>query len=326
MNGQKEMCIVKYNARSFFRLGQAGSIFGLALLELKGKYPLKVLSSDMSVVAGLDRYKRQYPEDFYNVGIAEQNLVGVSAGLASEGFLPVAVAQAAFISMRSYEQLRQYMGYMSNKIVAVGINSGFALTFFGNTHYGIEDLSLLRSIPGMTVLSPSDAGSAVKAFEASMDVDGPVYIRLTGGLNCPIIYKDDFAFKVGKAVDLLDGDEIVIISTGSITSNVLTAAGILEEMGHSARVVDMLTVKPIDKESVLSARNARIIVTVEEHNTVGGLGSAVADILAETGGMPPLLKLGVRDKFLSVGDYSYLIDQVHLTPQGIVDDILANIQ
>ena len=158
----------KFNPRVYFRLGQSGSIFGMELMEQAGNYPFKVLSSDMSVVAGLDRFKKEYPDNFYNVGIAEQNLLGVAAGLDSEGFKTIAVAQACFISMRSFEQVRQYLGYMGGKVMCVGINSGFSLTFFGNTHYAIEDLALMRSIPNMTVLSPADAGEAVKLFDAAL--------------------------------------------------------------------------------------------------------------------------------------------------------------
>ena len=178
----------KFNSRAYCRLGQSGSVFGMELMEQAQNYNFKVLSSDMSVVAGLDRFKREYPQNFYNVGIAEQNLLGVAAGLDSEGYKTIAVAQACFISMRSFEQVRQYLGYMGGKVMCVGINSGFSLTFFGNTHYAIEDIALMRSIPNMTILSPADAGEAVKAFETALKVDGPVYLRLSGSLMTPIVY------------------------------------------------------------------------------------------------------------------------------------------
>lgn len=314
--------MTNFNARGFARLGQAGSIFGMSLIENMDNYPVKVLSSDMSVVAGIGRFKRARPDDFYNVGIAEQNLIGLSAGLASEGFLPIAVAQAAFITMRSFEQVRQYMGYMKNNVITVGINSGFALTFFGNTHYSIEDLTLMRSIPGMTVLSPSDAGSAVKAFEAALNHNGPVYIRLTGGLSSPIVYKDDFDFTIGKAILLKDGSDITIFATGLVVTNALKAAELLLEHGISASVVDIHTIKPIDRDVVIASKHSKLIVTVEEHNTLGGLGSTVSEVMAETGNMPALLKLGVLDKFVEVGDYNYLIKQCRLTPELIKEDII----
>lgn len=318
--------MAKYNARAYARLGQSGSIFGMALMDLLPDNDIKVVSADMSVVAGLDRFKRTYPNQFYNVGIAEQNLLGVAAGLASEGHRTIAVAQACFISMRSFEQARQYMGYMNHPVIAVGINSGFALTFFGNTHYCIEDLTLMRSIPGMTVLSPADAGSAVKAFEAAVGVDGPVYIRLTGGMMTPMVYKDDFTYTIGKAITLREGADATVFATGTVVANVLKAADALQEEGISVKVVDMHTIKPIDREAIMACKDSRLIFTVEEHNTNGGLGSAIADVMSEVGDMPRLVKLGVHDTFSVVGDYHYLLEQHRLTPELIKEDIENNLK
>ena len=311
----------KYNPRVYFRLGQSGSIFGMELMEQAGNYPFKVLSSDMSVVAGLDRFKKEYPDNFYNVGIAEQNLLGVAAGLDSEGYKAIAVAQACFISMRSFEQIRQYLGYMGGKVMCVGINSGFSLTFFGNTHYAIEDMALMRSIPNMTVLSPADAGEAVKIFDEALKVDGPVYLRLSGSLNTPIVYKEDYELTIGKAVQLKEGKDIVIFATGLMVNNSIQAAELLEEHGISASVVDIHTIKPIDRVFILSNCNKKLMVSVEEHNVVGGLGTAIADVLSEKSNTPPLLKIGVQDHFMPVGDYNYLVEQAGLTPAQIAESI-----
>ena len=311
----------KFNPRVYFRLGQSGSIFGMELMEQAGNYPFKVLSSDMSVVAGLDRFKKEYPDNFYNVGIAEQNLLGVAAGLDSEGFKTIAVAQACFISMRSFEQVRQYLGYMGGKVMCVGINSGFSLTFFGNTHYAIEDMALMRSIPNMTVLSPADAGEAVKLFDASLKVDGPVYLRLSGSLNTPIVYKEDYELKIGRAITLKEGEDIAIFATGLMVSNALKAAELLLEKGITATVVDVHTIKPIDKDTILKTCGKKLLVSVEEHNVVGGLGTAIADVLSEQRNSAPLLKLGVQDHFMPVGDYNYLVEQAGLTPEQIAASI-----
>lgn len=311
----------KFNPRVYFRLGQSGSIFGMELMEQAGNYPFKVLSSDMSVVAGLDRFKKEYPDNFYNVGIAEQNLLGVAAGLDSEGFKTIAVAQACFISMRSFEQVRQYLGYMGGKVLCVGINSGFSLTFFGNTHYAIEDMALMRSIPNMTVLSPTDAGEAVKLFDAALKVDGPVYLRLSGSLNTPIVYKEDYELKIGQAITLKEGEDIAIFATGLMVSNALKAAELLFEKGITATVVDVHTIKPIDKDIILKNRDKKLLVSVEEHNVVGGLGTAIADVLSEKSNSAPLLKLGVQDHFMPVGDHNYLVEQAGLTPEQIVESI-----
>lgn len=311
----------KFNPRVYFRLGQSGSIFGMELMEQAGNYPFKVLSSDMSVVAGLDRFKKEYPDNFYNVGIAEQNLLGVAAGLDSEGFKTIAVAQACFISMRSFEQVRQYMGYMGGKVMCVGINSGFSLTFFGNTHYAIEDMALMRSVPNMTVLSPADAGEAVKLFDAALKVDGPVYLRLSGSLNSPIVYKEDYELKIGQAITLKEGDDIAILATGLMVSNALKAAELLSEKGITATVVDVHTIKPIDKDTIQKNCGKKLLVSVEEHNVVGGLGTAIADVLSEQRNSAPLLKLGVQDHFMPVGDYNYLVEQAGLTPEQIAASI-----
>ena len=311
----------KFNPRVYFRLGQSGSIFGMELMEQAGNYPFKVLSSDMSVVAGLDRFKKEYPDNFYNVGIAEQNLLGVAAGLDSEGFKTIAVAQACFISMRSFEQVRQYLGYMGGKVMCVGINSGFSLTFFGNTHYAIEDMALMRSIPNMTVLSPADAGEAVKLFDAALKVDGPVYLRLSGSLNTPIVYKEDYELKIGQTMTLKEGEDIAIFATGLMVSNALKAADILLEKGITATVVDVHTIKPIDKDTILKNYDKKLLVSVEEHNVVGGLGTAIADVLSEQRNSAPLLKLGVQDHFMPVGDYNYLVEQAGLTPEQIAASI-----
>ena len=311
----------KFNPRVYCRLGQSGSIFGIELMEQAGNYPFKVLSSDMSVVAGLDRFKKEYPGDFYNVGIAEQNLLGVAAGLDSEGFKTIAVAQACFISMRSFEQVRQYLGYMGGKVMCVGINSGFSLTFFGNTHYAIEDLALMRSIPNMMVLSPADAGEAVKLFDAALKVDGPVYLRLSGSLNTPIVYKEDYELAIGKAVTLREGDDITVFATGMMVNNTLKAADLLAEKGVSVTVVDVHTIKPIDKDIIYKNSGKKLIVSVEEHNVVGGLGTAIADVLSEQRNSAPLLKLGIQDHFMPVGDYNYLLEQAGLTPEQIATSI-----
>ena len=315
----------KFNPRAYYRLGQSGSIFGMELMEQAENYPFKVLSADMSVVAGLDRFKKTYPENFYNVGIAEQNLLGIAAGLDSEGFKTIAVAQACFLSMRSFEQVRQYLGYMGGKVMCVGINSGFSLTFFGNTHYAIEDMSLMRSIPNMTVLSPADAGEAVKLFDAALKVDGPVYMRLCGSLNTPIVYKEDYQLEIGKAITLKEGKDIVIFSTGLMVNNALKAAELLLEKGIEATVVDIHTIKPIDKGCIFSNCNKKMMVSVEEHNVVGGLGTAIADVLSETRNTPPLLKIGVQDHFMPVGDYNYLVEQAGLSSELIFESIFKKL-
>lgn len=313
---------MKYNSRAWFRLGQSGAIFGIAAPELREKYPLKILSADMSVPAGLDRYKGMYPDDFYNVGIAEQNLIGMSAGMASEGFRVVAEAQAAFITMRSFEQVRQYLGYMEIPVITVGINAGFALTYFGNTHYAIEDIGLMRQIPGMTVLSPADAGEAVKCFEAALALDKPVYIRLTGGLQNPIVYKDDFEYVIGKLNCVYhEGCEVTIFATGSMVYQSIEAAKSLSEEGIGIRVIDVHTLKPFNSGLISHYADSKLLVAVEEHSVNGGLGTVIGESLLEQGMSSRFVKVGVDDRFSKVGDYDYLLQEHGLTASQIAERI-----
>jgi transketolase len=317
--------INKLNARIYSKLGQSGAAFGVALFEILKKHSeIVVLSSDMSRPAGLDRFKLMYPEMFYNVGIAEQNLLGIASGMASEGKKPIVTAQAAFISMRSFEQIRQYLGYMKSKVVVVGISSGFALNFFGNSHYSIEDISLMRSIPGMVILSPSDAGQAAKAFEAAVDLNEPVYLRFTGTLNCPNVYYEDYTFEIGKGKLVKDGEDITMFATGSMVYNSLQASNILEQKGISVRVVDMHTIKPLDTEILEKYSSSNLFVSIEEHNIIGGLGTAISEFIASGRNMPRLLRLGVSDTFSHPGDYAFLIEQNRLNPQLIAEDVFDN--
>jgi len=313
---------MKFNAKLFSMFGMNGAVFGNAVPFYHDAFSFKVLTSDMSYGAGLSRFEQKYPSDFIDVGIAEQNMMGITAGLASEGIKCIAVAQGCFLSMRSFEPIRQYMGYMGNKAILIGINSGFALTYFGNSHYALEDITLMRSIPGMTVLSPSDAGEAVKVFESALEMDSPVYIRLTGTTNVPIVYREDYNYSIGKAKKVYDeGKEIVIFATGTMVYNSIEAAKTLAEEGRRVTVYDMHTIKPIDVEVIRATKKARLVVTVEEHNIIGGLGGAVAEVMAEEGNMPKLLRLGVNDRFCEVGDFNYLLEQNGLTAGGIADTI-----
>lgn len=311
---------MKYNARVLSLLGQGGAMFGLSLMELIEEHPqLIVLSSDMSTPAGLDKFKGTYPNNFINVGIAEQNMIGVAAGLTDEGYKTVSVSQACFITMRAFEPVRQYVGYMHSNQILVGLGSGYSLTFLGNTHYALEDIALMRTIPDMTVVAPCDAIEAVKVFEQALTYDKPVYIRLYGGTNTPIVYKQDFDFKIGKAITLREGNDIQIIATGSMVAESLKVADKLKENGYSVSLIDMHTIKPLDTKMV--SKDAKLIVTVEEHYLIGGLGSAVADYLSSFNSHPQLLKIGVEDRFSDVGDYPYLLDFNGLTSDKIIEKI-----
>ena len=306
--------------------GMNGAVFGSAVPYYHDSYNFKVLTSDMCSGAGLNRYAQKYPNDFINVGIAEQNLIGITAGIASENIKCIAVAQACFITMRSFEPIRQLFGYMGNKAILIGINSGFSLTYFGNTHYCVEDIALLRTIPGMTVLSPADAGEAVKAFEAALDMDAPVYIRLSGTTNTPIVYNEDFELNLTRPNTVCDnGNDVSILATGSLVHKCIEASKLLLEHGIRSNVIDVCAIKPLNTDIINRVKESKLIVTAEEHNIIGGLGGAVAEILAEAGNMPKLLRIGIEDKFSEVGDFNYLLEQHGLTAPGILESIKASL-
>lgn len=299
--------------------------FGLAALELgKTIDDLMILTGDTSTSAGLDRFKRTYPEKFLDVGIAEQNMMGIAAGLASEGVRVITATFAPFQTMRCCEQIKVNLGYMRHNVCMVGLASGVVLGTLGYTHCCIEDVALIRSIPGITVISPADCGETVKATLAASHHFESVYIRLTGGAGNPSVYEDDFSFEIGKANTLREGDDITIIAAGTMVYESLKAAAILSDQGLSATVVDMHTIKPIDTSVIENAcESSELIVTVEEHSVIGGLGSAVADYKATLKNAPPQLFIGLPDHHGKAGEYKDLLEQHGLTARQIAAKIVS---
>lgn len=320
------MKLDKINSRIYSRLGQRGAIFGMAALDAaKSDDNFILMTADLAQLSGMDRYIKTYPEQFINAGIAEQNMVGMAAGLCAEGFHPVVTTYATFLTMRSCEQIRHYMGYMNLPIVAIGSGAGLSQGFAGNTHYTIEDISMMRAIPGLTIYSPADAGAAVKLFEQALSLHQPVYMRLTGNLNCPIVYKEDVEFSQRGSIVCrgLDGDaSITILACGTMVSAAIKAAEIIEQEGLAVSVVDMFQLKPIDANAIKKACGGKLIATVEEHNKMGGLGAAVAEVMCEQQTKTQLLRLGVHDSFDAACDYDGLLMQNRLTPELIAEDIL----
>ena len=298
-------------------------MYGQAILDLAENRPdLMVLSADLGNSSGLDRFSRSFPDQFVNVGIAEQNLVGVAAGLAKEGYTVFASSFAPFIAMRASEQVRMNLGYMQLNVKTVGIGSGVAMGFLGNSHFGIEDAAVMRAIPGMTVVTPADCGEIVKVINAAADHVGPMYIRLTGGPNNPIVYSEEYEYILGKAIQLREGSDIAIIANGSMVARSLSCADLLEKEQVSVSVFNFHTIKPLDIE-VLSriATKHRKVIIVEEHSVVGGLGGAIAEhwITYET---PPQVRiLGLPDYFGKTGEYEFLLERYGLTASGIAASI-----
>lgn len=297
--------------------------FGVAALELvKEVDNLMVLTCDVSTSAGLDRFRKTYPDKYLDLGIAEQNMIGVAAGLSSEGYNVITTTFAPFQTIRCCEQIKVNIGYMKQKVCMVGIGSGLALGTLGYTHCCIEDVGVLRSIPEINIISPADSFETVKALEAAVNSDKSTYIRLTGGSNNPIVYEKDYDFEIGKSIKLNDGEDITIFCTGSMVHNSLEAAKILENKKISVKVVNMHTIKPVDKKAIEEALSSKLIVSVEEHNIVGGLGSSIAEYNSLLKSSPKQLFLGIKDTYSKGGSYKFLLEKHRLTAEKIVDDIL----
>lgn len=300
--------------------------FGLSMLDLIKKYnDLMILTCDVSTSAGLDRFRKQHPDNYLDLGIAEQNLIGVAAGLATENFKVITTTFAPFQAIRCCEQIKVNLGYMKEKITMVGLASGLVLGNLGFTHCCIEDVGILRSIPNLKIISPSDSLETIKAIEASLNDQSSCYIRLTGGSNNPIINKKDYDFKIGKSILLNEGKDILIISAGSILNECIEVAQILKNENLSVTIINMHTIKPLDEEAIIKhAKNKKLIVTIEEHNIIGGLGSAVAETISKDSETPKLLRLGVQDNYSKSGSYKYLKKINRLVPEKIIEDIKKN--
>ena len=322
---------MKYNPsmiKMWSRIGSRAS-FGLAALELgKNHQDLIIISGDTSTSAGLERFKNNFPDKYLDVGIAEQNMMGIAAGLSSEGQSVITTTFAPFQTMRCCEQIKVNLGYMNHKVIMVGLASGLSLGILGYTHCSIEDIGVLRSIPGITIISPADSASTIKATLSAINHEQSVYIRLTGPVPNPPVYSDDFEFIIGKSNIITDyGNDIAIISCGSMVYNALKASELLNNQEFKTTVIDMHTIKPIDENMLEQiSKNFKLIVTVEEHNVIGGLGSAVAEYISGISQSPPLLKIGIQDSYGEAGSYHALLEEKKLMPNQIFKKISAKYQ
>ena len=253
-------------------------------------------------------------------------MIGVAAGLASENFNVITTTFAPFQTMRCCEQIKVNLGYMRQKICMAGIASGLSLGTLGYTHCCIEDIGILRSIPGITIISPADSLETVKALEAAVKSESPSYLRLTGSSNNPIVYNKDYKFEIGKSITLKEGKDITIFSSGAMVSQCLEAAKILDSKNISSKVVNMHTIKPIDKPAIDQACSSKLIVSVEEHNIIGGLGSAIAEYKSSLKQSPKQLFLGIKDTYGKGGNYKFLKEKHRLTPPNIAEDIILNLK
>lgn len=315
------MEIKKNSIRMWSRSG-ARAVYGMAITELaKEKTEFYVVTADLAVSSGLARFVNEFPNRFVNVGIAEQNMIGIASGLAKDGTAVFASSFAPFVTMRACEQVRMNMGYMQLNIKTVGLGAGLIMGYLGNSHYGIEDVAVMRCIPGMTIVSPADGLEIFKAVEAVEKYEGPVYLRLTGGPGIPIVYDQDFEFIIGKANVLRNGIHVAIIATGTMVYYAMEASAILGAKGIECTVVDMHTIKPLDEKCIDELLGHKLIVTLEEHTIIGGLGSAVLEYVGCKIKRPPVLLLGIKDFYPHTGDYDYLLEQCGLTAEKIFEQI-----
>jgi transketolase len=277
-------------------------VYGQALVELARRHPEVVaLTADLMLSHQLKGFKEAHPERFFNVGIAEANLMGVSAGLALDGKIPFATTFAAFASMRAHEQVRSDIAYPNLPVKMLGTMGGLSGGVAGPTHAGMEDIGTMRMMPGMTVIAPSDPLHLTQFVEQAHARPGPVYIRLGRG-NDPIVYGPGHEVEIGRAISVQEGSDATIVSTGVMLRHALLAARSLAEVGISAGVLDVHTIKPLDIDAVQrAAKSTGVIVTVEDHLVTNGLGSAVAECVTDAGIACRMARLGIPDLFSMIG-------------------------
>jgi len=263
-------------------------------------------------------FARKFPERFFNVGIAEQNEMGIAAGMATTGKIVFASTYAVFASMRACEQVRTFIAHTRSNVKIAASHGGLTGTTDGVTHQGTEDMGIMRTIPNMTIIMPADAVATRKIVKELAEHRGPAYLRLTK-IPMPIIYDEETDFQIGRAVQLRDGNDVTIIAIGDMVIRALEAADLLDNNGIRARVLDMHTLKPVDKGAVIkAAEQTGAIVTVEDHNILNGLGSAVAEIIVENRPVP-MERIGLRDTFAESGEYEGLLEKYGLNTRHITE-------
>jgi len=290
--------------------------YGNALAEFGANENIIVMDADLSKSTKTDCFKKLYPERFINTGIAEGNMLTTAAGMASCGKVVFASSFAMFAAGRAFEQIRNSIGYPHLNVKIGATHAGISVGEDGATHQCLEDIAIMRSIPGMVVINPADAAESRLAVQAAIEYQGPVYLRF-GRLAVPTLFDESYKFEIGKGVILAEGTDVTLIGTGLMVPAALEARELLAAEGISARVVNIATIKPIDRELIIDCAKATgAIVTAEEHNVIGGLGSAVAEVLCET--VPvPMLRVGTQDVFGRSGKPNELLALYGLDAQSI---------
>ncbi|MBQ9760264.1 MAG: transketolase family protein [Clostridia bacterium] len=293
--------------------------YGAALVELADKYDFVVMDADLAEATKTVKFKKAYPERFFDCGIAEGNMMSVAAGIATTGKTVFASSFAMFAAGRAFEQVRNSIGYPHLNVKIGATHAGITVGEDGATHQCNEDLALMRTIPGMTIVNPADAVEAKAAVEAALSTEGPFYLRF-GRYAVPVINDNaDYKFELGRGVKVADGKDVTIVATGIMVAMALEARELLAAEGIDARVVNIHTIKPIDREIIeAAARETGAVVTAEEHNIIGGLGSAVAEVLCETCPVP-MERVGMKDTYGHSGTVPALLEAYGLTPANIAE-------
>lgn len=309
-----ESGIVMQN-KSFLR-----NVIGEYMTDLgKKDSRVTVVNADLAGTCRNRGFQENFPERSFNVGIAEQNMVSFAAGLACEGFVPYAFSMAPFLTMRACEQCRTDVAYGNRQVRLIGVYAGVSGGISGATHWAIEDCGIMTSMPGMDVYEVSDAAMTRALLDYSLDYDGPMYIRSSVEAVADI-YPDNIQIKRGGSITVCEGDDGAILCTGVTVQYAVEAAKIIQEKtGKSIRVVDMYSIKPIDRQAVIAAVDTGRIVVVQDHNTVGGLGSIVAMIMAEEGKTAKFRNIGVTDKYVAMAHPAYLYELFGMDTNGLVD-------
>ncbi|RFC69439.1 MULTISPECIES: transketolase family protein [Mesorhizobium] len=288
------------------------------LIELaEAGHPVVAGAADLQYSNGLVGFARRFPERFTQFGISEQNMVSAAAGMATTGVMPYVATFASFLALLCCEQIRMDVAYCAQPVRLIGHHTGISLGFYGTSHHATEDIAIMRSIADLTVISTADGPQFAAALRASVNHPQPIYFRISRGHD-PVVYANDAPFEIGKAVVHGIGNDITIIACGMAVHSAKQAMEALNGKGHSVGLIDMHTIKPLDRDAVMAAaRKSRIILTVEEHNILGGLGGAVAEVLAEEGGGARLVRHGIKDEYSLIAPPSHLYRHYKLDGPGV---------
>lgn len=311
------------DAKKWQRMGPR-AMFGQFMLNIaKKNKKLMVLSADLGRSSGLARYKMEFPKQYISVGISEQNLVGVAAGLADEGYKVFVTSFAPFLSMRASEQIRMNLGYMKHNVNLVALGSGLSMGFLGNSHYGLEDIAIMRTIPNLNITCPADCSELGKVLDDYASNDrGPSYIRLTGIPGSKNVYDKNYSYKFGKNITINKGKDILILSYGSVLGEVKQSVKNLKKMNIDIELVNVVSLKPIDEKVVSLFKKYNKIITIEEHTSVGGLNSIIAEKVLKNRSNIKLFSISLPDKFGPTGTYNYLLKHHSLDSDSLTKKII----